>query len=764
MNFEEKTKEELIIGLKELQHEYNSLKAAFEKDMVDRKEADEEILRHSRELATLLRISQELATTLDLAKVLQIIADRVTELTELKSSAIYLLEGENLHLWATTPPLPPMFPEELRKAPIIDHPHIHKAITTGLPIFLFDAANADLTAAERAVCELRGLRSILYMPLFVGTQALGALIVTTSEEPKKLTEAEINLFNTFANLAAIGVGNAHLYESQKSDARKLENRVVELKQAQEILHESERKFRDIFEANMDGITILSINQNPKDISFFDMNENSAKMLGYTKIEMLKMHPSSLEPNVTKEEIEKRIDDFRFKGFSDFETTFSHKNGREIIVEIKAQVIRYNHQLAVMNIVRDITQRKKAEEELIKAKEKAEESDKLKTAFLCNMSHEIRTPMNGILGFSNLLNEPGLESAERQAYIKIIQKSGTRMLNILSEIIEISKIESGQMGVRLLRTNIHENNENIYNLLKPDAEKKGIDLSFKNSLPDKAAFTITDNEKLFSILTNLVKNAIKYTDKGSVEFGYEMVKTSHALSLLKFYVKDTGIGIPKKRQEAIFERFIQADIADVEARQGAGLGLAISKAYVEMIGGTIWVESEVGIGSTFFFTLPYNSEPEEEIVDGIIVPGPDVKNKLNPQVSGLKILIAEDDEASGMLLSITVKKISKEVIRTRTGRDAIEICRANPDLDLILMDIQIPELNGYEATRQIRQFNRNVIIIAQTAFGLTGDREKSIEAGCNDYISKPIKKDELLALIFKYFEKETRKKLTIIDLK
>lgn len=214
------------------------------------------------------------------------------------------------------------------------------------------------------------------------------------------------------------------------------------------------------------------------------------------------------------------------------------------------------------------------------------------------------------------------------------------------------------------------------------------------------------------------------------------------------MKDTGIGIPKDRQSAIFERFVQADISDKMARQGAGLGLSISKAYVEMLGGRIWVESEEGIGATFYFTLPYNAEPEEKKAVEKGVPAQNEKN----QIKDLKILIAEDDETSEMLITIDVDKFGKEILKARNGFKAVEVCRNNPDTDLILMDIQMPVMNGHEATRQIRQFNKDVVIIAQTAFGLSGDREKAIEAGCNDYISKPIKKDELLSLIRKYFKK------------
>ncbi|MDO9512894.1 MAG: LytS/YhcK type 5TM receptor domain-containing protein [Bacteroidales bacterium] len=237
--------------------------------------------------------------------------------------------------------------------------------------------------------------------------------------------------------------------------------------------------------------------------------------------------------------------------------------------------------------------------LIVAKEKAEEGERLKAAFLANMSHEIRTPMNGILGFSELLKEPNLSGKQQQEYIKIIEKAGARMLNIINDIIDISKIDSGQMDVNLRESNISDQLGYIYTFFKPEVEKKGIRFLLKNSLLSNEATIVTDQEKIFAILTNLVKNAIKYTNEGTIEFGCEK-KGKH----MEIFVKDTGIGISEDRQEAIFERFVQADITDKMARQGAGLGLSISKAYVEMLDGEIWVESKKGLGSTFYFTTPY----------------------------------------------------------------------------------------------------------------------------------------------------------------
>ncbi len=385
-------------------------------------------------------------------------------------------------------------------------------------------------------------------------------------------------------------------------------------------------------------------------------------------------------------------------------------------------------------------------ELLKAKEQAEESDRLKSSFLANMSHEIRTPMNGILGFAELLKEPDLTGEQQQKYIRIIEKSGARMLNVINDIVDISKIEAGLMKLEMQESNVNDQIEYIYTFFKPEADAKGMKLSYSTPLPAKEVIIITDTEKLYAILTNLVKNAIKYSNKGTIEIGYKIAETQ-SISYLQFYVKDTGIGIPKDRQEAIFERFMQAEIVDNMARQGAGLGLSITKAYIEMLGGKIWVESTEGIGSTFYFTLPYNAHPIKETVVQQIA----TSDKTDQDVK-LKILIAEDDEISELLLDKMVKKYSKEILKARTGVEAVDNCKKNPDIDLVLMDIRMPEMGGYEAVRQIREFNKAVIIIAQTAYSLSGDREKAIEEGCNDYIAKPFNKADFNSLIQKYFSK------------
>lgn len=389
-------------------------------------------------------------------------------------------------------------------------------------------------------------------------------------------------------------------------------------------------------------------------------------------------------------------------------------------------------------------KKRMEKELVASKEKAEESDRLKSAFLANMSHEIRTPMNGILGFADLLKEPELSEEEKRHHVNIIEKSGRRMLNIINDLIDISKIESGQMEVSIEEINVSEEIEEQYEFFEPEARNKGLSLYREKGLPDSKAKVQSDPDKLQAILTNLVKNAIKYTMEGYIKLGYY-----HKGEVLEFFVKDTGQGIKDERRKAIFDRFVQAEYEINKQQEGAGMGLAITKAYVDMLGGEIWADSEYGKGTVFYFTIP--DMPVESIEPDVDKPvsatsAPEVNEYEGEDLSNCTIYIAEDEESSNQFLTRILEKRCKKILHTNDGKEVVEMVRENPDVDVILMDIKMPKMDGYEATRKIREFNKDVRIIAQTAYALEGDREKALEAGCDAYIAKPIKKEELLKLL------------------
>jgi PAS domain S-box-containing protein len=395
--------------------------------------------------------------------------------------------------------------------------------------------------------------------------------------------------------------------------------ITERKMAEDLLTESELKYRSLIESSSDAIFCID-----EKGQYQFVNHHFSSVFGktpdyFTGRTIWDLYDKEFADK--RYELTKRLFKFGISESIEVELPLPDKT---LYFWATTNPIKDKAGKVILNLTHatDITELKKTQIELIKAKVKAEESDRLKSAFLANMSHEIRTPMNGILGFAELLKKPGLSGETQKAYIKIIERSGGRMLNIINDIINISKIEAGMEELVVQKKNINHHIKDIYWFFKPQTEAKKIKLSYIHSLPANEATLSTDHEKLYAILTNLVKNAIKFTHKGSIEFGYvstvstfqapdEMASESPEL---RFFVKDTGIGIAKDRQEAIFERFIQADIEDKMASQGAGLGLSISKAYVEMLGGKIWLESKEGKGSTFYFTLPYRVEPDSETFD------------------------------------------------------------------------------------------------------------------------------------------------------
>ncbi len=390
----------------------------------------------------------------------------------------------------------------------------------------------------------------------------------------------------------------------------------------------------------------------------------------------------------------------------------------------------------------VIQKTKMVQDLIKAKEKAEESDRLKSAFLTNMSHEIRTPMNGILGFLDLLKEPDLEEENRIEYIDIVNESGQRLLDTINDIIEISKIEAGIIDVNNKEVNVAERMKFLHHFFKPQTNQKGLELEIPEYISGPEAIIKTDSSKLDGILINLIKNSIKFTNRGSIQMGNYLQNGS-----LVFYVKDSGRGIPADRIEAIFERFVQGDLNLTRAHEGSGLGLAITKAYVNALGGKIWVKSEEGIGSTFFFSIPYNSVKKPESADNSI-----------PMVSlqkCLTILIAEDDETSFKFLKTALSYEYVNILHTENGQDTVKAVKEIPGIDFVLMDIKMSGMDGLEATRQIRKFNKTMPIIAQSAYALSGDDEKAKEAGCNGYLSKPISRIKLIDLINSIREKSIK---------
>jgi PAS domain S-box-containing protein len=403
----------------------------------------------------------------------------------------------------------------------------------------------------------------------------------------------------------------------------------------------------------------------------------------------------------------------------------------------------NSQGKVINFVsirEDISQRKKMVDDLVAAKEKAEENDRLKSAFLANVSHEIRTPMNGILGFAEILKDSGLTGGEQKKFLHIIEDSGRRMLDTVNDLIDISKIETGQAKLHFSETNLNERLESLFRFFMPQAGGKGLELVLKERVPDRVAVMKTDCAKVDSVLTNLIKNAIKFTEKGKIEVGCIWKE-----NVLEFYVRDSGIGVPPDKQEAIFKRFEQAEISGTDVFQGSGLGLAIAKAYVEMLGGKIGLESRKGHGSTFYFTLPVKAREIQQ--------GRPVRKKLPevrgiPQLGGMTILLAEDDPYSREMIVHQLQKTGVTLLTAGNGMDAIEMFRQE-NIDLVLLDIRLPEMDGYQVLKQIRAVNTDVPVIAQTAYALLEEIRKFKAAGFTDVLTKPVSQANMYKLLGKY---------------
>ncbi|MCF8234749.1 MAG: response regulator [Bacteroidales bacterium] len=393
------------------------------------------------------------------------------------------------------------------------------------------------------------------------------------------------------------------------------------------------------------------------------------------------------------------------------------------------------------IIADITELKKAREELIKAKEEAEKSDKLKTAFLANMSHEIRTPMNAIIGFSDLLGDPAFNREDVRDFTKNIQRNSETLLRIITDIIDVAKLEAGLLEVDRKWVDINDLVGDVYqSLLREFNDRiKNVEFKFRLETPNDTQVR-TDPGRIEQIIRNLVGNAFKFTESGLVELACYIENDEIVIRVM-----DTGLGIPKEKQDVIFERFRQVDDSNTREFGGTGLGLTIAKSLVEKMGGRMWLESELYQGSTFYFSLPSKAKRHEREKKGLLQEKSAGEYNFKDRV----ILVAEDVDSNFLYVETILQPTGAKVIRAENGKVAVEMFDKQSKVDLILMDIQMPELNGYEATREIRKLDKQVPIIGQTAYALSTDRDKVLESGCNDYLKKPIRRNQLLDTIAKY---------------
>lgn len=466
------------------------------------------------------------------------------------------------------------------------------------------------------------------------------------------------------------------------------------------------------------------------IKVLNVNNSTLDLLGVaTKQEII----ANLSANFNKKSFETFKEELvilanKEKEFSR-ETELIRSDGKVINVLLKLVLLGKSRIIVSLN---NIT-------ELKEAKMKAEESDHLKTEFISNMSHEIRTPMNGIIGFSELLEDPDITEAKRKHFIKIIRNSGNHLLQIIDDILEISRLGTKQVIVLEDQVNLNDLLLELFSIFDKKAKENKTPLYLKKELPDRQSTILTDRTKLNKILSNLIENALKFTNVGSIQFGYNLKKEKNS-NTLEIYVKDSGVGIKPEHQKLIFERFVKGEKNTSINKNGLGLGLSIAKENTELLGGEISVKSEKGKGTIFYIKIPYKPYFS------------DIDLEVNKQKETQTILIVEDEEINYLYLDTLLKdllKLNCTILHAKNGLEAIGICKNQPIINMILMDLKMPLMNGYEATKEIRKIFPNMLIIAQTAYSTEEEIQKAIEAGCNDFISKPISKESLFNIITKF---------------
>ncbi len=472
-----------------------------------------------------------------------------------------------------------------------------------------------------------------------------------------------------------------------------------------------------------------------------VNPKFTEVTGYSFAEVVGKNSNILKSGYQSTEYYKLLWD-TIKSGNDWigELQNKRKNG-EIFWEqaVISPIVNSNQEITHFVAVKeDITEKKQMLEDLIAAKEKAEESDKLKTAFLANMSHEIRTPMNGIIGFSEMLADTMVSEAKRKEYANIVVNSSKQLLSLVNDILDISKIEAGEISISIDSFYINNLLQEVYSFFKPQAVHKGLAFELVKAFADNNSLIETDKNRLRQIMVNLVSNAIKFTPQGLIQFGY-----TYANNTITFFVKDTGIGIPEHLQTQIFERFRQGEFETTKLYGGTGLGLSISQKLAELLGGHIQVESEPDRGSLFSFSIAHNPQLQKK----------DEEKQLSASINFQKatILIAEDNDTNFQLLEATLSKSNVTILRAVNGQDAIDICLQNSAIQFVLMDIRMPKIDGIHAATEIKQYRPTLPIVIQSAYKANEERARALEAGCDDYLTKPIKKQELLACLAKYLQ-------------
>ncbi len=520
--------------------------------------------------------------------------------------------------------------------------------------------------------------------------------------------------------------------------RRVSNKdITDRKIAEEELRNSEERFKALFYEAPDAIIVQNykgeiIDANPAAYRLYRIEED--KFIGKTIFDFV--------PKDSRDEFKADFSKWIAGELESKRCVINTSEGESIPVEIHSGRIRYSGKEALMFNIRDITAIVESEKRLKEAKENAEQADMLKSVFLANMSHEIRTPMNAIIGFSEILSDEDLSKSEREEFIRYITQGSNTLMNLIEDIIDITKIEAGKIKINLTECNVSDLMDELYATflkIKNRNGNKSLELRLNKPAVEKSFTIATDQSRIRQVLSNLLGNALKFTEKGYIEFGFTLEQENNIV----FYVKDTGIGIPKEKQKLIFERFGQVEEVQEKEMKGTGLGLAISKKLAELLGGDLTVESEEGAGSVFKLILPIDigaEKPEKK----------EVKKK-TPEINwnNKVILIAEDSVLNYTYLEAILQRTNVKLIWAKDGKEAVDICRENEDIDIVLMDIKMPVLDGLNAIKMIKKFRKDLPIIVQTAYAMPEDRERSFAAGSDEYLTKPLNATELFKTISKF---------------
>ena len=514
------------------------------------------------------------------------------------------------------------------------------------------------------------------------------------------------------------------------------------KKAEYGLHESEAKFRRLFEQSNDAVFIHGMEGR-----VIDVNNRACEMLAYTRDQLLNMSVMdfSAEEGVCPEALRTTMKE----GSIRFESKFRRSDGTVFDVEVVSSVIDYNEGI-VQGIARNISERKRFVEDLKHSKEQAElmtkqavEANRVKSEFLANMSHEIRTPMNGIIGFSDLLADDDLAD-EQKTQLNIIRDCARNLMDIINDILDFSKIEAGRLDTEIIDCSVEKELHSIEILMRPRAEDKGLDFKIVQS-PQIPMTIKTDPARVRQCLINLIANAVKFTKKGHVHINASLL-TEHEKPFLCFEIEDTGIGIPGDKQKMIFDPFTQSDGSTCREYGGTGLGLAVTKQLAELLNGKITVKSELGAGSVFRLVIPVQIDLNQQTPADTTCFQESSMETENTDTN-VRILVAEDDKTNQKLVALLLDHLGYQKVIVNDGEEVLHMLSIE-EFDLILMDIQMPVMNGYEATRRLRKNGFKIPIIALTAKAMASDRKKCIDAGCTDYLAKPITLNELSEIIKK----------------